>query len=337
MAKTKVRLDEAQIKVRADEYLRKSAQEHGGQRLDEGESVFFARQLEHIIAQEFDIEYPELPARRIIPVTMEADPADETITYREYDRVGLAKIISDYSDDLPLVDITGKEITSKIRSLGVGYRFNLQEIRASAKTGRDLEGRRAETAREALLRQENKIALFGDATHGLASFLAFANVTVVTCPADGTGASALWVDKTADQMLRDLNRIVNSIPELTLGIEQPDTLIMPRAALHAAATRRIGRDSNKTVLEFFLGTNLYIKSIESVEAINELTTAGSGNVGRMMAYRRSPLKVRMEIPQDFEQLPAQPKGFQWTVPCHSRMGGVIWHKPLSAAYMDGMV
>lgn len=334
----KIRLDEAQIKQRADEIMAMSSAMHSpGMRLDANESVFFARQLEHIIAQEFDIEYPELPARRIIPITMEADPADETITYRQYDRVGLAKLIADYSDDLPLVDITGTEVTSQVRSIGSGYRFSLQEIRASAKTGRDLEGRRAETAREANLRLENKLFLFGDTVHNLAGFFNFTNVSVVSCPAIGTGASPLWVNKTPDQMLLDLNSLVNSIPDLTLGIEQPDTLLMPRPALEAAATRRIGRDSNKSVLEFFLGTNPYITVRENVESINELATAGSGGVGRMMAYRRSPLKVRGEIPQDFEQLPAQPKGLMWTVPTHQRIGGVIWHKPLSAAYMDGMV
>ena len=335
-----IRLDEAKVQARAVA-LRAQA-EAQGLRLDEGDSVFFARQLEHIIAQEFDIEYPELRGRVVIPITMEADPADLTITYREYDRVGMAKLISDYSQDLPRVDITGREITGKIRTIGASYGYNYDEVLASAKTGRDLEGRRAEMAREAILRKENILLLLGDSTHNLAGFLNFANVPTVSAAATGVGGSKKWSDKTADQMLADLNNLVNSIPEATYGIEQADTLLLPRACYHLAATKRIGRDSNMTVLKFFVETNPYITSMDQVEVLNEIATAGVGGTGtggtatRAMAYRRNPLKVRAEIPQDFTSLPAQVEGFEWKVPCRSRLAGVIWHKPMSAAYMDAI-
>ncbi len=329
----KIRLDEEKVARHAARLVRQA--EDAGMRFDEGESVFFARQLEHIIAQEFDIEYPELRARQVIPITQEADPADLTITYREYDRMGVAKIISDYSQDLPRVDISAKEVTSKIRTIGDAYGYNYDEVLASAKTGRDLEGRRAETAREAILRKENSVLLLGDTTHNLVGFLNFATVTVLTLAADGVGASKKWSDKTPDQCLRDLNAMVNSIPELTNGIEQPDTLLLPRAAYHVIATKRIGRDSNMTVLDFFVGSNPYITSRAQVEVLNELTTAGANSTARSMVYRRDPLKVRAEIPQDFMSLPAQPKGFEWLIPCRSRCAGVIWTKPLSAVYFDG--
>lgn len=329
----KPRLDEEQVQNYAASLRRIGGD--NGLRMDEGESVFFARQLEHIIAQEFDIEYPELRARQVIPITQEADPADKTITYREYDRMGVAKIIADYSQDLPRVDISGKEVTSTIRTIGASYGYNYDEVLASAKTGRDLEGRRAEMAREAILRKENSALLLGDTTFNLAGFLNFANVTTLSLAADGTGASKKWSDKTPDQCLRDLNAMVNSIPELTYGIEQPDTLLLPRAAYHVIATKRIGRDSTMTVLDFFVGSNPYIKSRDQVEVLNELNTAGAGSTARSMVYRRDPMKVRGEIPQDFTSLPAQVKGFEWLIPCRSRLGGCIWIKPLSAVYFDG--
>ncbi len=329
----KIRLDEEKVQRRALTIARQA--EDAGMRFDEGESVFFARQLEHIIAQEFDIEYPELRARAVIPITQEADPADQTITYREYDRMGVAKIITDYSQDLPRVDISGKEITSKVRTIGDAYGYNYDEVLASAKTGRDLEGRRAEMAREAILRKENRVLLLGDTTHDLAGFLNFTNVTKLSIAADGVGASKKWADKTPDQCLRDMNAMVNSIPELTFGIEQPDTFLMTRAAYHVVSTKRIGRDSAMTVLEFFVKSNPYITSKDQVEVLNELEGAGDNSTNRCMVYRRDPLKVRGEIPQDFMSLPAQPKGFEWLIPCRSRCGGVIWHKPLSAVYFDG--
>jgi len=338
--KTKIRLDEEVVQRHAARLL--AAAEAAGMRFDEGESVFFARQLEHIIAQEFDIDRPELRARAVIPITMEGDPADQTITYREYDRVGFAKLITDYSMDLPRVDITGKEVTAKYRTLGDSYGYNIDEVAASAKTGRDLEGRRAEMAREALLRQENYILLNGDSTHNLAGFMNFASVPFYLASTLGTGGSRAFTAKTPDQILADLNGFVNSIAELTYGIEQPDTLLTTRAVRHRASTARIGRDSNMTVLKFFVENNDYITSKDDVEVLNELESAGliaagSGNKStRSIAYRRDPLKLRADIPLDFDSLPAQPKGFEWVIPCRSKLSGVIWTKPLSACYMDGV-
>ena len=94
------------------------------QRLDADESVFFARELEHVKAQSYDVQYPELTATKNIPVSSEAGPGAETITYQQYDSVGFAKIISNYATDLPRVDLKGKEFTAKVKSIGASYPAN---------------------------------------------------------------------------------------------------------------------------------------------------------------------------------------------------------------------
>ena len=54
-----------------------------GTRFDSAEdaSVFFARELDHVKAQSYDVEYPELTALHLFPQSSEADPGAETITY----------------------------------------------------------------------------------------------------------------------------------------------------------------------------------------------------------------------------------------------------------------
>ena len=74
------------------------------------ESIFFARELEKIIEKVYEKQYPELKgiSGEFFPVTSMAGPADETITYRMSDRSGVAKIISNYADDLPAVGTCSK-------------------------------------------------------------------------------------------------------------------------------------------------------------------------------------------------------------------------------------
>ena len=61
--------------------------------LDAAESVFFARQLEAIKSQTYDIRYPELRSRLFVPVSNEAGAGATSVTYRQFNRAGRAKII----------------------------------------------------------------------------------------------------------------------------------------------------------------------------------------------------------------------------------------------------
>jgi hypothetical protein len=302
-------------------------------RLDADESVFFERELDKVKAKIFEVDYPEIKHRRLIPVSSEASPYDETVSYYQFDKVGLFKVIANYADDLPRVDVKGKRFTAVIRSLGGSYGYNIQEIRASRALGRDLDVRRANTAREAHLRREQAIAWEGDSTNGLGGLLSAANTTEVTIPADGTGSSKLWSTKTAELILRDLNMLANAPFNATFGIESADTLLLPPAKYSYAATFKIGTDANATVLRWFL---LNHPTCKNADWINELTGYGAGGTDRALVYRRDPSKLEQEVALDFEQLPPQERNLEYVIPCHARYGGVLVYKPLSIAWGDGI-
>lgn len=301
--------------------------------LDADESVFFSRELEHVKSQSYDVEYPELKARSLIPVSNEAGPGAESITYEQYDQVGTAKLLASYAEDLPRADVKGKEFTSPVRGLADSYGYSIQEIRAAKLAGKPLAQRRADAAKRAIMELDNRIAFFGDSKSGLKGFFAHANVPAFTITADGTGATTTWSTKTALLIHRDLSDFSNSIVEQTNGVEIPDTLLVPLVSYNLIKNKPIGDNADKSVLKYFLENNEYVKSVQWV---NELKTAGSGGVKRMMVYKKDPSKVTLEIPQDFEQFEPQLKGLTYEVPCHLRTGGVIFYKPLSASYADGI-
>ena len=113
-------------------------------------------------AQSYDVEYPELTALHLFPQSSEADPGAETITYYTYDKTGLAKIIDNYSTDLPRADVTGKPSYAKIKSIGDSYGYSAQEMRASRLAGKSLDARKGESARYQIDALTNKIAWAGD-------------------------------------------------------------------------------------------------------------------------------------------------------------------------------
>lgn len=304
-------------------------------------SMFFARELEHVKSQTYDVIRAPLRAFELIPVSTEAGSGAESITYQQYDMTGIAKIIADYADDLPRADVKGKEFTARVRSVANSYGYSLQEIRAAQMAGKPLESRKSSAATRTQREKWNRIAFYGDEEHQLQGWLSNPNIPADAVADDGTGDSTLWANKTPDQILRDMNELVNGIVARTNGAEQPDTLVLPIERYTYITSTPRSNNSDTTIAEYFLRNNPFI---DSLEWSNEITAANrTANMASdpytgeiMIAYRRSPDTMTLEMPQMFEQLPVQERGLEFVVPCHSRIGGVIIYYPLSMSIGEGI-
>ena len=301
-------------------------------KLDSDESVFFLRELEHIKSKSYDNKYASLKARSVIPVSFEAGSAAESITYEQWEQAGIAKIVANYGTDFPRADVKAKQFTSVIKSLGASYGYNVQEIRAAQSKGKPLNQRKANAARRSVAQQENSIAYVGDTDAGLQGWLTNANIPDVALAADGTGASTTLLSKTPDLQIRDLNLIANNVIENSLGIEEPDTMLLPLEIFTSLMSNPRSNNSDTTVLNYFLTNNAFIQDIDR---LNELTAA-NGFIGSdtAIAYRRDADAFTLEIPQEYETFPPQEKGMEFVVNVHERIGGVILYYPLSQAKSD---
>lgn len=310
-------------------------------KLDAGETIFFRRQLEHVKARSFDIKFPALKARQLFPVSGEAGPGAESITYEQFDMVGLAKIIASYADDLPRADIRGKEFVSLVKGVGSSYGYSIQDVRAAAHAGKPLTQRKANAARRAMEQEIHNLALFGNTTFLLPGFFGNASIPLATVPADGTGSVTFWSAKTAEQILRDMNAVVNDIVELTKGVEIPDILLLPLEQFNLVSTKRVGTDNtSETILSYFLKTNPYIQTVDwlnELDAVSDSMPSGDpGDLDVMCAYRRDPDALSLEIPQDIEFLPIQETNLEFKIPVHARHGGVLIYYPLSIGFAEGI-
>lgn len=301
---------------------------------DAAEGVFFNRQLEHIMPASFDIKYPDLIATELVPVDASAGPGAEKITYRTFDKKGVAKIIANYATDFPRAEVTGVEVTSPVKSIGAGFGYNLQEMRAGMMAasilggtgGRTLDQRRADAAMRAMLELQDSIIAKGDATSGLTGFLNNATVTAATA------ANAISAASTADQILAVLNSSVNNVVALSNGVEMPTDILLTYAAFNYISATARSATSDTTILKYFLANNPYIKS---VRPWYKLSAAGAGGTDLMVVYVKDSQHLSAQIPQPVEIFPAEQKGLEWEVKLHSRQGGTIIYYPLSMTYVSG--
>lgn len=301
--------------------------------LDASENVFFSRALELVKTRTYDRKYPNLRAREFVPLDPEIDNAIETIRLRSYSQVGIARLLASYAEDLPRSDVLANEQTFGVKGIGTSYGYNLQEVRAAAsKAGTSLDAKKAAAARRATEVVIDRVLASGDAATGLTGLLNIPNALTYTVPADGTGASALWVNKTPALIVRDMVGICEYIVTQTAEVEAPNMLLLPRAQYTQIRTTRFDSNSDKTILDWFKAQYPGV----AVEPWYKMLGAGAGGTQRMMAYSMTPDHLQGAVPQEFEQLPVQERGLEFIVPCHARVGGVQCYYPLSVAYGDGI-
>lgn len=304
--------------------------------MDADGAVFFQRELEYIKARSYDVQYAELQARSLFPVSNEGGRGVDTITYRTYDQAGAAKIINAYADDLPRADVAGKETTILVRSVGVSYGYNLDEIQASQLTGRSLDQRRANAARRAVEQTINTIAFFGDTVHNLPGF--FSNPNIPSGNVVDPGGGTEWVNKTADQILFDINDLFADIFETTKMVERGNTLLLPPSQWAYIMSTPRSANSDTTIAQYVAQNSPFLNSIDDIIAVNECADANNPLFASdiMVAYNRSPDKLQLEIPVELEWMAVQMKNLEFVVPGRARVGGTNVYYPLSAAIGEGI-
>ena len=289
--------------------------------------LFLSRELETILSRSFETEYADIKYSQVLPISTEVASGSDSYTYRIFDAQGSMKMIADKGSDLPRADVLRKEVTLPVRSLGASFAYTIQETRAAAQVpGMNLEQRRANAVRRAYEEKVQDVAFFGDAPSGMTGLFNSSNVDKIV--------PNKWFDTaTTDEMLEILNEAATRIVNGSNQKETPNTLLVPYDSVYRIiSTTARSTTSDTTVMEFFLRTNPFIRSIEP---INELSASKSVlSKDTIIAYDRSPEKLQLHLPQTLEFLPPVRTGLEFTIASHARIGGTAIYYPKSVLYVE---
>jgi hypothetical protein len=151
-----------------------------------------------------------------------------------------------------------------------------------------------------------------------------------------------WLEKTADEILDDVNGMQKQVDATTMNVERPDTLCVPSDVYMHISTKRIP-DTTMTVMKFILENAPYLKNIVPAPELNAnavgtnpYAAAGGDGQGVAFLFHNDPEKMSLENPMAFYQYPLQAKNLEIVVPCEARTAGVIFYYPLSALIAVGV-
>ena len=189
-------------------------------RLTDDDGIFFQRQLEAIEAQTYDVLYPDLEARSCFKTNTFGGAGARTLTYRSFDRIGKAQVINARATDLPKSDISGKEYSISVKSVGVAYDYDIDEIAAAQMAGMPLEARKTMAARRGYEEYINSVVWRGDVDAGLNGLFTISEIRRIPVAA-GTSGQTAWVDKTPDEVIADLTNACGDMYAGTKKINAP--------------------------------------------------------------------------------------------------------------------
>lgn len=294
----------------------------------------------YIEPQIYRREYPDFQYRELVPVDTSAPEWTTRIDFFSMgDDVGEAREFAPDGDDIPFVDFQLDKGDSRVFMAGIGYRYNLQELAHAQAYGIQLDTDRADAARRKYELFVDQVAFVGRPKMGLTGLVTSVSVTALAAANNAGGTSALWENKTADEIVRDVNRVLSAVFIGSNGIEQADTLLLPHALYELISTRRLTDQLSTTLLEHIQRVNVYTARTGrplTIRAVFGLETAGAGGTRRIVVYRRDPAVVKIHIPMPLRWLQAEQRLLKYEVPGIFRLGGVEFRRPAAARYLDGV-
>jgi len=129
---------------------------------DAAQGKFRALDLEVIDNTLYTPKYEELTARQILDVKSDVAEGAETYAYNVMTRSGVAKILGNNSDDIPLVDSDMRRVFQHIYSIVTGFTYTVQEQRQAQLTGTSVDASKAGIARRAVSEKENRLTWIGE-------------------------------------------------------------------------------------------------------------------------------------------------------------------------------
>jgi hypothetical protein len=277
------------------------------------DTALFAQLLEQVLSRTYDKPHVRLLAREFVPEGPPVHPGAETVKTFGFDHSGSASVLASYGEDVNKVEVHGKSATRNIVGVAAKWAITVQQVRASALAGVDIDGKSLLAAKKLVDRKIDELIADGEADLGIDGFLALTTSSVLneTKTGDLTGDwSTATVAKTDD-------------------IWTPTDLILDTPTYNKFKHTRLDSTMDVTLLSYF--SEQFDLNISKWKKCD---TAGPSDAVRAVFYEKTDEVVSSIVSQEPEQFPAVWTGLGWETVMHARCGGVRVENPKGILYAD---
>ena len=309
--------------------------------VQEAAFAFFESQISHIERRAYFRQYQEIQYRDLLPIDTSPPEWVDSITHYSADFTGDAEWFNAMADRVPFVEVSREQHIVPVELGVTGYQYTVAELqRAMMVSGTDLRGERVMAARRSVEEFNENVAFHGSTELGWDGFLNHSRVNSQMAANNAAGDSREWANKTALEIVEDINGILNRIVVDTRKRELADHLLLPVSA-HTELANKVLPNTGMNVLEYIRQNNIFTQMTRRelvIQSVLGLEDAGAGDTGRAIAYRKDPeaLKLYMPMPHRFLPVFIKPPGLVFQVAGLFSLGGLEIRLPRSMQYLDGI-
>lgn len=244
--------------------------------------------FENIEKEFYDVLYLDRRWRKVIPmesIDNSINPGAASTSYIVQDVSGSGGFVSANSGQVPTIDRSySKPVTISLAVGRLTATFDDDEIRSyQYGYGVNFRNDLPRLMAEACDRHVEGVVFYGFPELGFESWMDYPECDTIEAALNAASTSRSWFDKTADEILKDINDAITHVWGETNEVHIPDHMWLPSNLFSLINSKRI-TDIDKTVLRFVQENNLYTAAtgkqltIQSIPHLRDTGTDGNGRV-----------------------------------------------------------
>lgn len=205
--------------------------------------------------------------------------------------------ISTETTAIPGVSINGERIVLPLRLLAREITFTSVELDRSQLLGQPIDSQKTDAMNILYQMNTDQMCYIGATEVGATGLLNSPLVTVDNV-ANGISGSPLWVNKTADEILADVNTLLKASWSASAFAVCPGKLLLPPAQFSYLTSQKVSSAGNVSILKFLKENSISLEingTALDIQPVKWLTGAGVDDVDRMVVYTNTEDRVRFPM------------------------------------------
>ncbi len=238
---------------------------------------------------------------------------------------------------IPGVSVNGQKVVLPLRLLAREITYTSPELDRSSLTGQTIDVQKMDALNQLYQMNTDQMVYVGATEVGATGLLNSVDVTVDTV-ANGISGSPLWVNKTPDEILADVNSLLTACWLSAAYAVCPSKLLLPPAQFSYLSSQKVSSAGNVSILKFLKENciSLQINGSElDIQPVKWLTGAGVDDVDRMVVYTNSEDRVRFPMVPIRRETPYY-QGIRFTAPYLWAFGELEIVYTETIRYADGI-
>lgn len=238
---------------------------------------------------------------------------------------------------IPGVSINGERIVLPLRPLAREVSFTSIELERSQLLSQPIDVQKVDALNILYQMNTDQMVYIGSDEVGATGLVNDASV-VFGNVANGASGSPLWINKTADEILADVNTLLSASWAAAAYAVCPSKLLLPPAQFSYISSQKVSSAGNVSILKFLkensISLNINGKELE-IEPVKWLPTAGDSGTARMVVYTNDESRVRFPMVPIRRETPYY-FGIRFTAPYLWLFGELEVVYPETIRYADGI-